>query len=196
VHDLETKGGEYKIRLLQTLKRWSNIFQHILFARQIHTLDKEIYDLFKLHLIDEFGHDNFFSDFIYDFDPKLEGYFSWFINQMSILPDNEKLIVTNLVLESAANIFYSKFSKKCEENKNINQYIDLHNQLDKDHASLGMENIRKYCFENQISANSILDSSWKMFISMFSRIREISLGSDDDLSFLDENRTPSKTRKS
>lgn len=172
--DTQQFGSVYVNTLFGLIGRWSHVFQNILFLRQAHSSNKDISRMFKAHLVEEFGHDALIENYHYIWDAQIEGYFSWFLNQMYVLCDSRKLILVHMVLESAGEIFSTQFKKNILGEPNLNQYLDLHYHLDEDHAQIGSEHVLLYSQQNFSLAKETCENGWILFIEMFRRFMIIS----------------------
>lgn len=173
--DYQKHGSAYAAVLFGQLSKWSTVFQNILYIRQAQVSVPEIGILFKAHLIEEFGHDAVMANYSYQWCTELEGYFSWFINQMSVLCDYRKLILVHMVLETASSIFSISFKDLLKSEINLEHYIDIHYEFDQGHSVLGAKHVLQYCQQNYALAKEICDQGWEVFIALFKCIRSMAL---------------------
>lgn len=102
-------------RFVTALYVWSRCFQRVLLTRQIMCVDKELLEEYTHHLNEELGHDALLRD-CYNisedaYDPILEAASNWFVTQMYLLDEAEKIVVVHLVIESSGHAFGVASSK-------------------------------------------------------------------------------------
>lgn len=159
------------------LKRWSTTFQHLLFVRQISTsVDDPLYDLFRGHLREEFDHDQMVDAPPAPWDSVLDACAAWFERTIANSPPVEKLIIVNLALEGAGDVFSTELRGHFER---LGDYIETHHDHDEDHANLGQEHLQAHVEYNYEMARSTLTQAWEVFFLMFERIIELSKQSYD-----------------
>ena len=168
-------GQPYINHLFGQISRWSTVFQNILYIRQSLVSVPELESIFMDHLIEEFGHNKLLESYNYQWCPELEAYCSWFSNQMMSLCDYRKLILVNMVLERAGDVFSSYFKKYDAYDKKTKEYVDIHNDADEKHSLLGAEYLLTYCNQNFNLAKETCEQAWCIFIKLFKCIRANSL---------------------
>lgn len=173
--DIRRHGDIYNASLYGYIGRWSSVFQNLLFLRQANTNCKSISDIFREHLQDEFGHDALLSKYEYRWDAQLEAYFGWFLNQMYMRSDEAKLILVHMVMETAGDVFSEVMAASSAGKTQIADYVGVHGELDGGHADIGSEIIKNYCFSHPADAESACEDGWRMFMGMFTRMRELAL---------------------
>jgi mannose-6-phosphate isomerase-like protein (cupin superfamily) len=173
--DIHSHGDIYNASLYGYIGRWSGVFQNLLFLRQANTHCKSLSEIFREHLHDEFGHDELLSQYEYRWDAQLEAYFGWFLNQMYTRSDETKLILVHMVMETAGDVFSQVMAESSAGKTEIAEYVGVHGELDGGHADVGSDIIKQYCFSHSVDAMSACEDGWRMFMGMFTRMRELAL---------------------
>lgn len=171
---------EAKAKFYNYLYIWSNLYQKMLFCRAAFTDNSKFQLLARTHLDDEFNHDHQLksrSDFKPVWDPILDATSHWFLTRMLSADDAEKTVLVHLVLETAADIFYQKFSRTAQQDKATSGHFDAHceDELDVRHVKLGVDALREVPLRDHGALMEAQIRGWAVFNALFDRILELCL---------------------
>lgn len=160
---------------LAALQEWSNYFQRVMYARQAFCFEEPYCSLFHKHLEEEFGHDLLLqkehTSGLVIRDAHIDAAGNWFLNRMISSSNPEKLIIVNLVLESAGDYFYSKVFPFFRENmKKKEGFFGIHAQADEAHSQIGIDLLRNQKPEMYLHWIDIAKQAWDMLEIILERI--------------------------
>jgi hypothetical protein len=159
--------------ILSYLLRWSESFQKMLLLR-VSFCDEPTYsEVFRKHLSEEFEHDLALNkDFALigaEWDPVVDAAVNWFCWKMLTLSQAEKLLLGNLVLESAADIFYSSMRPWLDP-CGIAIHFDVHENADARHQNMGRAIFEGLSETDHKRLFEIQKQGWSMINALFSHI--------------------------
>ena len=166
-----------KEKFLAALLIWSHYFQRTLYARQAFCFEEPFETIFREHLAEEFGHDLLLQqehndDSIIE-DAHIDAAGTWFLNSMLSSSNLEKLIIVNLVLESAGDVFYTTVFPFFQANmKKKGGFFQIHAQADAHHSQIGMDLIKDQSAVTYSRLISVAGQSWDMLEIIFARIAD------------------------
>lgn len=161
---------------LSCIRLFSDAFQTLLFTRQAMCRDGAIADAFHAHFIEELGHNR-----LLDVAPNeraasdsiLRATSSWFCHQMLMLDNLAKLVLVNLVLETAGFHFHT-FAKASLGEDVHPQYFSAHDEeTEGDHQHLGVKLLEGQSPATYETLGGVLDDGWDMFDTMTRRIAHL-----------------------
>ncbi|MFP3353417.1 cupin domain-containing protein [Pseudoalteromonas sp. SIMBA_153] len=157
------------------LRMWSDKFQEILYARQISAQNESFRNIFSEHLAEEFGHNKLISE-KNKWDPVIEACSDWFTLKMLQLDNDEKLVMTHMVLELCGDVFHTEAAASyTQEQKLSDEYMTLHAHLDEGHSQMGIELLRINSKEDYERFIELSNQSWKMLELVLNRVAEITI---------------------
>lgn len=166
-----------KNRFLDYLQILSDNFQKMVLIRSGLTDNKEFEQTFKEHLKEEFGHDealrNSRDNLVCKEDAIFESLCTWFNYKMLTLDNLEKVVLVHLVIESSADIFYSKIMHIFNTDKIT--HFECHSEHDNNHKDVDQElfkHINKSTFD---SLALILKQGWSIVEKQYERLAELTL---------------------
>ena len=169
------KEESSKSTFYSNLRMWSDKFQEILFARQVSAQNENFRNIFAEHLAEEFGHNKLIVE-KNKWDPVIEACGDWFTLKMLQLDNDEKLVVTHMVLELCADVFLTEAAAiYTKEQKLSDEYMTLHAHLDEGHSKIGVELLKINGKEDYDRFVQLSDQSWKMLELILNRIAELTV---------------------
>ncbi len=161
-----------KEKLLDCLQVMSDSFQRLMFSRMALSTSTEYRKIFFEHFMEELGHDQDLhkernsKDTI--FDPILESTTFWFFGQNFIIDDPGRIVMTQMVLEGGAHMFYSHFSRLLSVG-NESQHISKHCEADEGHDSMGVDLLKGESSEKLAELCILMDKSWGVLNEFLAR---------------------------
>ncbi|MCB0420764.1 MAG: cupin domain-containing protein [Bdellovibrionales bacterium] len=162
--------------LLNCLQVMSNSFQRLMFSR-IALCDSYSYrKVFFQHFMEELGHDLELKKERKNgntiWDPILESSTLWFFGKNFLLDDPARIVMTQMVLEKGASIFYSHFAKQFAGDM-ASDHILKHSVADEGHDSMGVDLLRQETPLRLESLSILMQQSWDMLDLFLSRTSEL-----------------------
>jgi quercetin dioxygenase-like cupin family protein len=167
-------------QLLNHLQIWSDLYQKMLFCRAAFTDNSKFASVARLHLNDEFGHDESLRDrpgIKPVWDPVVDAAGNWFMTKMLSTDEAEKTVLVHLVLESAASIFYARFADTAAKARGGIEHFDSHSsgQVDTEHIKIGVDALREVPLKDHGPLMEAQIRGWMMFTTLFDRLAELCL---------------------
>lgn len=153
------------------LRQWSSIFQHIMFSRQVTSINANYFGIFLEHLKDEFGHDELLPE-SQCWDGQVDAYGNWFVLKMFQWDNLEKLVVVHLVLEKCGDVFHAMAKENITKTKD---YIDTHAILDHNHSVLGKELYDGLSKDKYSELEAVCCQSWEIMGLLLDRISQLTM---------------------
>ena len=124
-----------------TLKeRLSNEFQKVMFARQASCINDDFLSTFSQHFEEELGHDELLmqrDNINTEKDAVLIASSSWFVWQMFVRDNIEKVVLVHLVLELSGD-YYHEIAKGLFSDDVSSDYFSIHAEADEFHALISV----------------------------------------------------------
>jgi hypothetical protein len=162
----------------QSHPTWSEYFQRTVLARSAFVRSGAFRDVFYEHLIEEIGHDRDLltthSDTNLSFDAALEGMCSWFVFQTLAADNVDRIVMTNLVLERAGSVFYTRYSTYLR-NYDITAHFEEHSEHDEEHEKLGQELLEDLTSEQYLRLKGVMRDSWDMIAGVLDRVLALTM---------------------
>ncbi|OBK24378.1 hypothetical protein A5634_03320 [Mycobacterium asiaticum] len=159
---------------LRRIRPLSDTFQKIIVARQATCSDQAYESIFLAHLADEFGHNSLLPpDRPATPDPVMNATLSWFTHQMLVRDNAEKAVLVHLVLEAAAEAFFTKPTTKAAfASAGALDYFHAHLE-DEAHKDLGAQLLTGLHPLTYRRLHRMLEDGWDMFDAMSNRLAEL-----------------------
>ncbi len=119
-------------RFLDCVQVFSNEFQKIMFARQASCIDGKFLPTFSQHFKEELGHDELLmqrDNVKTEKDAVLTASSSWFVWNMFVQDNIEKVVLIHLVLELSGD-FYHELAKELFNDDLNSNYFTVHAEAD------------------------------------------------------------------
>ncbi len=159
---------------LRQIKAISDTFQKTITARQATCSDKTYESTFLGHYQDEFGHNTLVPCEAPELsDPVMRATLAWFTHQMLVRDNAEKAVLVHLVLEAAAEAFFTKdTTRQVFSAAGAIDYYAAH--LDDDqHRDLGAQLLAGLHPLAYRRLHRTLEDGWDMFDAMGDRLAEL-----------------------
>ena len=154
---------------LSCIRVFSDAFQALIFTRQAMCREGEFATAFHAHFVEELGHNRFLDVPRNDravTDPVLRATSSWFCHQMLVLDNLAKVVLVNLVLETAGYHFHA-LARTCLGPEVYPQYFDAHSEeAEGAHQDYGAKLLEGQHPETYRTLSRVLDDGWDMFDTM------------------------------
>lgn len=160
---------------LRQLRPLSDTFQKTIIARQATCSDQTYEAKFHEHFMDEFGHNTLLprDDVDPTPDPVMSATLAWFTHQMLVRDNAEKAVLVHLVLEAAAEAFFSKATtREVFRASGALDYYEAHLE-DGQHKDLGAHLLAGLHPLAYRRLHRILEDGWDMFDAMGNRLAEL-----------------------
>ncbi len=162
-------------RFLNCVQVFSNEFQKVMFARQASCVDKKYLPTFTKHFEEELGHDDLLmqrKNIKTEKDAVLTASSSWFVWQMFVRDNIEKVVLVHLVLELSGD-FYHELAKEHFEGDVDSDFFSIHAEADEFHANMGVDLLVDLSDENYKQLKDVVKQSWQMLTVMVDRTYKI-----------------------
>lgn len=169
------KENSQKEKFLNCVQVFSNEFQKILFARQASCVDKKFIPTFTRHFNEELGHDELLlqrKNIENEQDSILVASSSWFVWQMFVRDNIEKVVLMHLVLEMSGD-FYHSIATKVFNDEIESNYFDIHAELDEFHANMGVDLLEGLSSEDYHRLETVAQQGWRMLTVMVDRTYQL-----------------------
>lgn len=160
---------------IRQLRPLSDTFQKTIIARQATCSDQAYETKFYEHFMDELGHNTLLPRDEADAtpDPVLSATLAWFTHQMLVRDNSEKAVLIHLVLEAAAEAFFSKTTtREVFRASGALDYYEAHLE-DGQHKDLGAHLLAGLHPLAYRRLHRILEDGWDMFDAMGNRLAEL-----------------------
>jgi quercetin dioxygenase-like cupin family protein len=151
----------------ESLRVFSDAFQTLLFTRQAMCRDEAYAADFNQHLMDELGHNQLLGKTSLSKDSVLRAMSGWFCQQMLVLDNAEKAVVT-LVLETGAYYVFT-LSRPLFEGDQSEGYFVTHAEEDARHKEMSAALLEGLPAQSYARLQRVLDASWNMVDAMTER---------------------------
>ena len=150
-------------RLLDCIQVFSDYFQKVVMLRYIFSDNSKFSSVTHQHLNEEYGHNTFLNqDRHYRpsvWDPILEATGSWFAWKMFTLDEEEKTVLVHLVLETSAQLFFTRAHQVMEQYQET-EYFKIHRDADEQHEQMGIDLLKELTVEKYQRLQKILSQGW------------------------------------
>jgi hypothetical protein len=162
--------------LLDVLQVWSDHFQRLIRIRSASARDGNFSALADLHLKDEIDHNHILAEMrgnrpVQIWDATLEAAAAWFAEHMAKASDVESTILMHLVIEEAGDIFFKAGVVVFPDSK----HFQFHGNHDEDHASMGMQLLKRQSQEPVERMIATLNQGWEMMNLLCNRMAELAI---------------------
>jgi mannose-6-phosphate isomerase-like protein (cupin superfamily) len=172
----ELKSARKRALYLSAIRVFSDAFQTLMFTRQAMCRDEEFANAFHAHFMEELGHNRFLAtppDERTANDPILRATSSWFCHQMIVLDNRAKLVLVNLVLETAGYHFHT-LARSCFGDDVYPNYFDAHSEeAEGHHQDMGGPLLEGQTPETYRRLAGVLEDGWNMFDTMTRHIAHL-----------------------
>ena len=151
----------------ESLRVFSDAFQTLLFTRQATCRDEAYAADFNQHLVEELGHNQLLGKTSLSKDSVLRAMSGWFCQQMLVLDNAEKAVVT-LVLETGAYYVFT-LSRPLFEGDQSEGYFVTHAEEDARHKDMSAALLEGLPTQAYARLQRVLDASWNMVDAMTER---------------------------
>lgn len=155
---------------------WSVCFQKIIFLRTALCDDPTFMPFFKQHFDEEYNHDKILFDERkienIKTDAILDAIGHWFISKIPSSTPYEQIVLVNLCLEAAANIFHEYAIPAIDPHGQL-KYFQLHSVADLNHEKMGnrfLEGLTEFHYERLLT---VQENSWRMIEALINRIADL-----------------------
>lgn len=157
---------------MDNLEIWTIRNQMLLFARQATCVNKKYEAIFLQHLSEEIGHEA-----LYDArksaqkglqDAVIEAIAAWFILQMFVRDNIEKVVLIHLVIENASD-YYHELARPILMTDQAEAYYEAH-KVDSVHAQMGVDMLKGESATTYQHLMPLVNKGWDMMQAMFDRI--------------------------
>tara|TARA_Y100000768_G_scaffold384278_1_gene368018 strand:+ start:42 stop:1580 length:1539 start_codon:yes stop_codon:yes gene_type:complete len=165
-----------KEKLLDCLQVMSDSFQRLMFSRMALCDSIQYKKIFFEHFMEELGHDLDLQkernrkDKIWD--PILEATTFWFFGKNFLIDDPARIVMTQMVLEGGAHMFYSHFSKILDKGMS-SDHITKHSVADEGHDSMGVELLATENAQKLTELSDLMEKSWDMLNEFLARTAQL-----------------------
>jgi quercetin dioxygenase-like cupin family protein len=168
---------ERRRRFLACVQVFSGYFQKALLGRSALTDEPGYSALFRHHLDEEYGHDTRLAQDLGPnagsvWDPVLEATASWFVVKILSLDNLDKLVLIQLVLESAGSVFHEVAAPRMAQFGETD-YFAHHSEADKVHAAMSIEELEG---QKEATYDRLMDiqrQGWDMLNTLCARMVEV-----------------------
>jgi len=160
---------------IRQIRPLSDTFQKTIIARQATCSDHAYEGKFHEHFVDEFGHNTLLpaGETTAAPDPVMSATLSWFTHQMLVRDNAEKAVLVHLVLEAAAEAFFSKATtREVFRASGAMDYYEAHLE-DGQHKDLGAQLLTGLHPLAYRRLHRVLEDGWDMFDAMGNRLAEL-----------------------
>lgn len=163
---------------LRRIRPLSDTFQKIIIARQATCTDHAYEFTFLQHLVDEFGHNALLptDEVAAQADPVMNATLAWFTHQMLVRDNAEKAVLVHLVLEAAAEAFFTKSAtREVFGAAGAMDYYRAHleDEAHKDLLAQLLAGLHPHTYRR---LHRMLEDGWDMFDAMGIRLAELVRG--------------------
>lgn len=150
-------------RLLDCIQVFSDYFQKVVMLRYILCDNHKFLSVAQLHLTEEYGHnislkqDREHRPSVWD--PILESTSCWFAWKMFTLDEEEKTVLVHLVLETSAQLFFTRAHQVMEQYQET-EYFKIHRDADEQHEQMGIDLLKELTVEKYQRLQKILSQGW------------------------------------
>ena len=155
----------------ESLRVFSDSYQHFLFARQALCRDETYRATFMEHLREELDHNLLLKVSGLPRaaqDPVLRATSTWFCHQMFVL-DNAGKAALNIMLETAGYYFHT-LAKPVFDRDESAEYFDIHAEADERHKEVGVEFLEGQHPTTYVELRRIVDEGWDKLDAMTRRV--------------------------
>ena len=159
----DMKEKNLRKRLLDCIQVFSDYFQKVVMLRYILCDNHKFLSVAQLHLTEEYGHnislkqDREHRPSVWD--PILESTSCWFAWKMFTLDEEEKTVLVHLVLETSAQLFFTRAHQVMEQYQET-EYFKTHRDADEQHEQMGIDLLKELTVEKYQRLQKILSQGW------------------------------------
>ncbi|KIO78923.1 hypothetical protein TH53_01075 [Pedobacter lusitanus] len=173
------QDASIKERFIAALYVFSKCFQQMVLARQATCTNEELYELYRDHLHDEFGHDKILFEQnnikLKITDPALIAASNWFVLRMFDSDEAAKIVIVHMVVEHSGHEFGESTKAIFNRPDKEVSFFELHAEADDDHANIGLDYLKSLDDDQLRNLKEICERAWDQMDLVHDRICEIAL---------------------
>jgi hypothetical protein len=163
---------------LNYMQVWANYFQKAMLLKTALCDDPSFSAIVKQHFEEEYGHDKLLADdrkkVFKNKDAILEAVCNWFPSKILSFNQYEQVVVMNLCLEGAANVFY-KYAISLLDPAKQSKYFQAHHDVDEGHEKMGITLLEALSEKQYSRLFMVQEEAWAMINALLKRIGELSI---------------------